>query len=68
MKKKKNLTVCGFCQNDLAVKDLEILNLLLSCVVDYALNIIGADWFPNFLFSAYVRIHAKPLVLTVPQS
>lgn len=43
MKKKKKLTVCGFCQNDLAVKDLEILNSLLSCVVDYALNIIGAD-------------------------
>lgn len=38
--KKKTLTVC---QNDLAVKDLEIVNSLLSCVVDYALNIIGAD-------------------------
>lgn len=41
--KKKTLNVCGYCQNDLAVKDLEILNSLLSCVVDYALNIIGAD-------------------------
>lgn len=40
---KKNLNVCGYCRNDLAVKDLEILNSLLSCVVDYALNIIGAD-------------------------
>lgn len=49
--KKKKVTLCGFCQNDLAVKDHEILNLLLSCVVDYALNIIGAaDWFPKFCF------------------
>jgi len=43
LKKKTKLNVCGYCRNDLAVKDLEILNLLLSCVVDYALNIIGAD-------------------------
>lgn len=39
---EKKVTLCGFCQNDFAVKDHEILNLLLSCVVDYALNIIGA--------------------------